>query len=292
MTGLAQKNGAVVSHVRIADAARRHPCDADRRRRRQAGPRLRHPDRRRLRTARQDAEGRHQGAGQHGAGDAGGIHPRPRPRVSARFDGARDRGRRRAGRRRVPRRHPARHRPHGRLDRHQPVHGRLRLPARAPAARRSGDHARHRTQRRGRRIQQAELSLGPARGGGSGAGIEARRSLGRCRRRSACRSRWTRWSRAAPNFSTAYQDAAYARALHRFRRAGAHRRGREGPGRHGAHRSGRAVLLQAARRSRTSTKSRGCSPTAISRAASRPSSKATTNCGSTSPRRCWRKSIR
>ena len=82
MTGLAQKNGAVVSHVRIADAPEQHPRDAHRRRRGEARARLRHPDRRRLRAARQDAERRHQGARQHRAGDAGGLHAQPRPRVS------------------------------------------------------------------------------------------------------------------------------------------------------------------------------------------------------------------
>ena len=104
MTGLAQKNGAVVSHVRIADAPEQLSRDAHRRRRSEARAGLRHPDRRRRRSARQDAEGRHQGAGQHRAGDAGRFHPQCRPRVSARLDGARDPGRRRARRRRIPRR--------------------------------------------------------------------------------------------------------------------------------------------------------------------------------------------
>ena len=49
MTGLAQKNGAVVSHVRIADTPRAAARDAHRRRRREARARLRHPDRRGLR---------------------------------------------------------------------------------------------------------------------------------------------------------------------------------------------------------------------------------------------------
>ena len=43
MTGLAQKNGAVVSHVRIAADAGGDPRDAHRRRRGHAGARLRHP---------------------------------------------------------------------------------------------------------------------------------------------------------------------------------------------------------------------------------------------------------
>ena len=58
MTGLAQKNGAVVSHVRIADTPEQLLRDAHRRRRGEARARLRHPDRRRLRSAREDAEGR------------------------------------------------------------------------------------------------------------------------------------------------------------------------------------------------------------------------------------------
>ena len=141
MTGLAQKNGAVVSHVRIADP-----------------PEQLHA----TRIAAGDAKlvlacdiltgvGYEQLAKmQKGvtkalvntrAGDAGGFHAQSRSRVSARLDGARDRGRGRAGRRRVPRRDEARDRPHGRFDRDQPVHGRLRVPARPAAGRRGGDPA-------------------------------------------------------------------------------------------------------------------------------------------------------
>ncbi len=46
MTGLAQKNGAVVSHVRIADTPEAALRDAHRRRRSAPRARLRHPDRR------------------------------------------------------------------------------------------------------------------------------------------------------------------------------------------------------------------------------------------------------
>ena len=42
MTGLAQKGGAVVSHVRIADTPERHPRGAHRRRRGRPRARLRH----------------------------------------------------------------------------------------------------------------------------------------------------------------------------------------------------------------------------------------------------------
>ena len=56
MTGLAQKNGAIVSHVRIADTGA-DPCDANRRQR-SRGAGLRHPDRRRRRGGRQDAKRR------------------------------------------------------------------------------------------------------------------------------------------------------------------------------------------------------------------------------------------
>ena len=56
MAGLAQKNGAVLSHVRIAATPGGVPCDAHRRRRRRSGARLRHPGRRRFRGARQDAD--------------------------------------------------------------------------------------------------------------------------------------------------------------------------------------------------------------------------------------------
>ena len=71
---------------------------------------VRHADGRRLRGARQDAEGRDQGAGQHRAGHARAVHARTRPALSDGVDGAGDQGRGRTRRRRIPRRDQARHR--------------------------------------------------------------------------------------------------------------------------------------------------------------------------------------
>ncbi len=135
MTGLAQKNGAVVSHVRVADT-----------------PEQLHA----TRIAAGDAKlvlacDILTGVGyealakmQKGVTRAlvntalvmpAGVHPQSRPRLSDGIDGAGDRGCGRARRRGIPRRDEARHRAHGRLDRDQPVHGRLRLPARPAAGR-------------------------------------------------------------------------------------------------------------------------------------------------------------
>ncbi len=164
MTGLAQKNGAVVSHVRIADT-----------------PEQLHA----TRIAAGEAKlvlacdiltgvGYEQLAKmQKGVTRAlvntalvmpAGFTRDPDLCFPARLDGARDRGCRRARRRRVPRCDEARDRPHGRLDRDQPLHGRLRVPARPAAGQRAGARARDRVQRHGDRVEQAELRLGAARG--------------------------------------------------------------------------------------------------------------------------------
>ncbi len=92
------------AHRRFAGSA---ACDAHRRRRREARSRMRHPDRCRLRAAREDAEGRDEGRRQYGAGDAGRLHARSGPAVPARLDGARDRGRRRRWRCGISRRDAA-----------------------------------------------------------------------------------------------------------------------------------------------------------------------------------------
>jgi indolepyruvate ferredoxin oxidoreductase len=125
MAGLAQKNGSVVSHIRIAES-----------------PEKLHA----TRIAAGDAKlvlacDIVTGVGyesiakmQRGVSKAlvntglvmpAGIHAQPRHGVPDRVDGARDQRGGRAGRRRVPRRRHARDAPDGRLDRDQPVHGRL-----------------------------------------------------------------------------------------------------------------------------------------------------------------------
>ena len=265
MTGLAQKNGAVVSHVRIADtpggsihATRIAAGDA------QAHARLRHPHRRRLRAARQDAEGRHPGAGQHRAGDAGRLHARSGPRVSAGLDGARDRAtpsapgdaefldatRLATG-------------AHGRLDRDQPVHGRLRLPARPAAGRRGGDHARDRAERRRRRVEQAELPLGPPRRGRSGArgARRARSRAGRSRdsQRLSHVARRDR-SRAARSSSPPTRTPPMRSATPTSSRACARPRRRSVAGRDRARPRPSRATTSSCWRSRTSTRSRGCTP--------------------------------
>ena len=164
MTGLAQKNGAVVSHVRIADTPEQlHAtriaageaklvlaCDI-------------------LTGVGYEALAKMQKGVTKALVNTALVMPaqftrEPDLAVPDGLDGAGDQGCRRAGRRRVPRRDEARDRPDGRLDRDQPVHGRLRVSARPAAARRGGDPARDRAERRRGRVEQAELPLGPPRG--------------------------------------------------------------------------------------------------------------------------------
>ena len=157
--GLAQKYGAVTSHIRIAEQSRGPPCGADRHRRRQA------------------AAGRRPGGGgePRGGGPArpqhlprrgqrrpdhdGRFHPRARPRLPRRSAGAGGRsGGTRARRRRRD--------PHGdgadrRCRLRQPLPLGLRLPARPDTAGRRGPGAGDRAQRRRRRGQPARLPLGP-----------------------------------------------------------------------------------------------------------------------------------
>ncbi len=77
-------------------------------------------------------------------------------------------GAHRAGRRSAAadRRHPAGHRAHGRRHRRQPVHAGLRLAAGLGTAFAGCADARDRTQRRGGRDEQDRVRLGPAGGGG------------------------------------------------------------------------------------------------------------------------------
>ena len=66
--------------------------------------------------------------------------------------------------------------PHGRLDRHQPVHGRLRVPARPHSAVGSGDPEGDRAERHRDRIQHAQLPVGTPGGRRSGQGGRRRRA--------------------------------------------------------------------------------------------------------------------
>jgi len=223
MTGLAQKNGAVVSHVRIANT-----------------PEELHA----TRIAAGDADlilacdiltgvGYEQLAKmQKGvtralvntALDAGGLHARSGPRVPAGFDGARDRGRRRHRRRRVPRCDEARHGTHGRLDRDQPLHGRVCVPARPASRGRRGDPAGDRAQCRRGRSEQEELRLGPARRRRPGEGVGAGDTLGQAGI-AAPLGVARRDHRAARRVPRRLPGRRLREAVFRFRRPRARRRG-------------------------------------------------------------------
>ena len=247
MTGLAQKNGAVVSHVRIANT-----------------PEELHA----TRIAAGDADlilacdiltgvGYEQLAKmQKGVTKAlvntalvmpAGFTRDPGPQVSAGLDGARDRGRRRHRRRRVPRRDEARHRPHGRLDRDQPLHGRLRLPARPAAGRRRGDPARDRAQRRRGRREQEELRLGPSCRHRSGEGVGAGDPVGEAGF-AAYFGVARRDDRAARRVPHRVPGRRLCEALFRFRRARARRRIDASSGRAVADRGGRRAITSSCSR--------------------------------------------
>ena len=198
MTGLAQKNGAVVSHVRIGDKPEQMfatriaageaklvlACDI-------------------LTGVGYEALAKMQKGVTKALVNTALVMPaqftrEPDLRFPDGIDGTGNQGRGRARRCRVPRRDQARDRTHGRFDRDQPVHGRLRVPARPHSAGRGVDRACHRVERPGDRLEQTELQLGPHGRDRSGA---RRHGGGRRRKpspnRSACRNHWTRWSRAA-----------------------------------------------------------------------------------------------
>ena len=152
MAGLAQKGGAVWSHVRIAD------CQSD-----STSPRASPPARpiavigcdpwwRPARIARQDASWLTRVINSDQTNQRVRARPPPRPgsgnvganpdfAVPGRRRWSTDRRRGRCGQGRVSRRHGARHRAARRSDRHQPVHARLRLAARPGAAFAAGDRS-------------------------------------------------------------------------------------------------------------------------------------------------------
>ena len=162
-TGLSQKNGAVMSHVRIAPSADDLANVRIASWQRQSHSRLRHrgghqhpgAEPRRTRRNARDRQCR----------PAADRKLRHQPRY--RFRGRDDAGRAQRGRQRLrsrhPRRHRARHRADGRQHRHQLLHARLRVPARRDPAVAGGDHEGDRAQRRGHRDEQAGVLLGPAR---------------------------------------------------------------------------------------------------------------------------------
>jgi len=237
MTGLAQKNGAVVSHIRIAntpdelyatriaagEAKLILACDI-------------------LTGVGQEALGKMQKGVTKALVNTSLVMPAQFTR-----DGAGDQGRGRAGRRRVPGRHAHRDRPDGRFDRNQPVHGRLRVSARTAAGGRSGHSARDRIERRGDRIEQAVLPLGPPRRGRSRTGGRRRDSTGIAAGFAAAVANARRSDRAARHVPDRLPGRRVRGTLPESRDARAQGRRRASAGRDGSDRSGGAVLLQAAR---------------------------------------------
>ena len=80
-TGLAQKGGAVTTHIRIAKIAGRHPRRAHRRGRSRPRARLRHGGGQRLLAAVEDPQRPHAGRAQQLRSDAGHVHHAPRHAV-------------------------------------------------------------------------------------------------------------------------------------------------------------------------------------------------------------------
>ena len=246
MTGLAQKGGAVYSHVRIARAARGDPCGAHRRRRRAAAAwAATSSSRPAPRRSSKLAPGSSRAIVNSHETITGDFTRNPDLAFPTAALQRQHRRRDRSRKCRVRRCHAARDRPARRCDRHQSVHARLRLSAGAGAGVGRGDRAGDRAERRRRRVQSRRLSLGPARGARSGAG----RGAGAAARGNPAEPPLSATldevieRRAA--FLAEYQDAVYA-----GRYAGAHRaaaRGRDPmPARqHRIDRSGRPRALQA-----------------------------------------------
>ena len=160
-TGLAQKGGAVTTHIRIARTPGGHPRRAHRRRRSRPGAGLRHGRGQRLLGAVEGARRPFARRAQQLRGDAGHVHHASGHAVPGGRHHLRGQGRAwRAGPARG-RRHPARHRADGRRHRHQPLHPRLRLAAGPGAAVAGFDHACGRAQRRRDRDEQDRVRLGP-----------------------------------------------------------------------------------------------------------------------------------
>ena len=163
MAGLAQKGGAVFSHLRIAEVARRHPCDPRIGRQGRPGARLRPRRLRRQESARRGQAEPHDLRRQHGRDHARRLCPLGRFLAAG---GAAEEGDPRGGRRRA--------RAFRRRDadcgcavrqfaRRQHVHARLCLPAWRPAAVLGGGREGDRAQRTSRGDERRRIPLGPAR---------------------------------------------------------------------------------------------------------------------------------
>ena len=144
--------------------ARRNPCGAHRRRRRQIAARLRSRgfgQRRRAVEARTRPQPRHH---QQPRNHHRRFHAQSGSGLSDQCAGTQHRRGDRSGKRRVCRRDATGDRPLRRFDRQQSVHARLCLSARAGAIVGRGHRARDRLERRRRRIQSRRVPLGAARG--------------------------------------------------------------------------------------------------------------------------------
>ena len=168
MAGLAQKGGAVYSHIRIANT----------------------PDEiHAIRVAAGGADlvlggdsvvvgnkkvlgaikaGPYAGRGQHGGIPARRLHPQRRLFAAGRAAQAHHRRRGRSRTEPFRRCQPARHRAARQFHRRQHVHARLRLSGRRAAAVGGSDRKGHRDERRGGGDERRRLPLRPPRGGRSG----------------------------------------------------------------------------------------------------------------------------
>jgi len=168
MSGLAQKGGAVLSHVRLSKNTADVTCSRNRHRHR--GPRDRRGRGGRHRQG-DDLAVRivtHPWRHQHPPHSDRGLHPEPRFRFQAR-QGQPGAGDRAAEGLDLPRLHPSGREPAGRFDRHQHDDAGLRLPEGSAAGRRRGHRAGDRTERRLDQDEYAGVPSRPACGGRSGA---------------------------------------------------------------------------------------------------------------------------
>ena len=190
MAGLAQKGGAVYSHVRLAKspddihairvtagAAASRPRLRPRRHRHQAGARLRQA-------------GAHRARRQHGRDHARRLHPRRRFLAADRAHPARHPGGGRPRRRRLRRRHRGGDGDPRQRHRGQHVHARLRVPEGSRAAGRRVHRGGHPPQRRSRHHEPRRLRVRPPR-----------------RRRAGARRRADERARGADALAPSLRDA-------------------------------------------------------------------------------------
>ena len=163
MAGLAQKGGAVYSHMRIAERPEDIHAIRDRGRRRRSCARRRYRGRRQQEGAGGGQAWQDRDGHQPRRVPARRFHPQRRFLAADRTAQARDPGRRRAREDALHRRDAGRDRAVRRQRRRQYLSRRLCLPARRDSARGRVDRARDRAQRRSRGHEQGRLRMGPPR---------------------------------------------------------------------------------------------------------------------------------